>query len=470
MVRASRAIAVGALVSSLIAVLAFVGGIAVALRWGSSLPLVATLGPTSSAQRGTPANVADKFTVFWDVWRLVDQKFYRTEPLDYQKMTYGAIQGMLNTLEDDYTVFEEPQQADATRERMSGQFEGIGAYIEFKDGKLLIVSPIEESPAEKAGILAGDEVVKVDGQELAPQLDGLATNEAAQKAASLIRGAKGTTVNLTIFRSSSNETLAFAIVRDAIPLVSVRGKLLDGNIAYIQMSGFNETTTAELDRALNELLAQQPKGLILDLRNNPGGLLNVAQETLGRFLPGGVALKERFSNGSEQALDVIRSNDDPRAFDMPMIVLTNAGSASASEIVAGALRDRQRATLLGEKTFGKGSVQSVERLGDGSSARITIARWLTPEGREIHKKGIDPTLYVPLLQEEQYKVKLPQNRPIDPESVNDSQLWWALRVLTSTEKPAFPAPTPTTTAQTEEPQPGGTEQSLTATPAETATP
>jgi len=449
MVRVSRAMVVGAFVSTIVACIAFIGGIAVALRWGNALPVVAALGPVGAAQRQTPNNVEDTFRVFWEVWGLVDDKFYHTEPIDYQKMTYGAINGMLKSLGDDYTLFEEPEDAAQTRERMSGQFEGIGAYVEFKDGKLLIVSPIEESPAEKAGIQAGDQVLKVDGVELAPQLEGLDANDASRKAANLIRGPKGTSVNLTIFRSSSNETLELSITRDAIPLISVRQKMLAGNIAYVQLSEFKETTTDELDRALTDVLAQEPAGLILDLRNNPGGLLSTAREALGRFLPGGVALKEQFSDGSTDVLEVIRDGNAPRAFDVPMVVLTNGGSASASEILAGALRDRGRATLVGEKTFGKGSVQSVERLSDGSSARITIAHYLTPNDHEVHKIGISPDVYVPFLQDEQYTVDLPQLRPIDPEAVNDSQLWWALKVLTSSERPSFPTPTPTTTVNGE---------------------
>jgi carboxyl-terminal processing protease len=446
MVRASRAIVVGIFVSTLVAAIAFVGGVAAALRWGSSLPLVATLSPISAAQTVAPASAADDFGVFWEVWRLVDQKFYHQQPLDYQRMTYGAIEGMLKSLDDDYTVFEAPEDAEKTRERMSGQIEGIGAYIEFKDGRLLIVAPIEESPAEKAGILAGDEVLKIDGQPLAPQLDGLDATAASTKAATLIRGEQGTTVTLTIFRSASNETRDYAIVRDAVPLISVRGKLLEGQIAYIQLSSFNATTTAELDKALNELLPQQPKGVILDLRNNPGGLLNVAQETLGRFLPGGIALKEQLNDGQTRELEVIRSASAPQVFDLPLLVLTNGGSASASEVVAGALRDRGRATLIGEKSFGKGSVQSVERLSDGSSARITIAHYLTPDGHEVHKIGLEPALYVPFVAEEQYRVTLPQRRPTDPATVDDSQLWWALRTLIDNERPSFPTPTATPVA------------------------
>jgi carboxyl-terminal processing protease len=460
MVRTSRAILLGALVSGLIACLAFIGGIAVALRWGRELPLVATIA-SSAPSATTPDKAASDFKVFWEVWDLIDTQFYHKEPLNYKNMTYGAINGMLKSLGDDYTGFDEPVDAAERQERLSGQFEGIGAYVEFKDGKLLIVSPIEESPAEKAGILAGDQVLKVDGKELAPELDGSDAEEAASKAATIIRGPKGTPVTLTVFRATTNETRDFTIVRDSIPVISVRSKMLDGNVAYVQVSEFKETTTGQLDRALKEVLAQNPSGLILDLRNNPGGYLNTAREMLGRFVTDGVALKEEFSNGSLTTLDVIRDSGPPRALNVPMIVLTNGGSASAAEIVAGALRDHGRATLVGEKTFGKGSVQALKELSDKSSARITIARWLTPNGYEIHRKGIDPGVYVPFLQDEQYKVELPQRIPTDPTNVNDSQLWWAVKMLTSQQRPDFPLPTPTPSAEDEASQ---------AAPAQTATP
>lgn len=461
MIRTSRAILAGALVSSIVACIAFIGGVAVALRWGQELPLVATLAPPPAA-RSTPASAADDFKVFWEVWQLVDQQFYHKEPLDYKKMTYGAITGMLKSLGDDYTGFDEPSDAAQRQERLSGQFEGIGAYVEYKDGKLLIVSPIEESPAEKAGLLAGDQVLKVDGKEIAPQLDGVDPTEAAGKAATIIRGPKGTPVTLTIFRATTDETREFSIIRDAIPLISVRTKLIAGNVAYLQVSEFKETTTAELDRALVTILEQKPVGLILDLRNNPGGYLHSAREMLGRFLPDGLALKEEFSDGSISDLSITNNGRPPRTLDVPMVVLTNAGSASASEIVAGALQDRERAILVGEKTYGKGSVQVIKELSDKSSARITIARWLTPNGDQIHQKGIAPHVYVPLLDEEQYRVELPQRRPADPASVNDAQLWWAIKVLTSEQRPAFPTPTTTPLADDEVTTPAPT---LTTTPA-----
>ena len=447
MVRTSRAVAVGALVSGLIAILAFVGGIVVAQRWGNRLPQVAAAGSSGTAQASTPDKAEADFKVFWQVWNLVDNRFYHKEPLNYRNMTYGAIEGMLKSLGDDYTFFEEPQAAEQTRERISGQVEGIGAYLEHKDGKLLILSPIEESPAERAGVQAGDQILKVDDIEMATYIDGLEGNEASRKAAELIRGKQGTPVKLTLFRASGNQTFELSIVRDSVPLVSVRSYLLDGNVGYVQVSEFKDTTTGELDRQLKNLMAQQPKGLILDLRNNPGGLLTSGREMIGRFVANGVALQEEFSDGTLENLAIERDSNAADALDIPLIVLTNNGSASASEIVAGALRDHKRAMLLGEKTFGKGSVQSIEPLADNSSLRVTIAHWLTPNGTEIHKKGLEPDYYVPFQQDDQYLIKFPQRRPTDPESAKDSQLWWAVKLLTSGERPSFTAPTPTPSAE-----------------------
>ena len=445
MIRRSRAWAQTVVVALAVAVVAFTAGVVVTLRWGDAFPLAVATTQTASAQRTTPADLRADFAIFWEVWNLVDSKFYHTEPLDRQKMVHGAINGMLASLGDDYTVFEDASAAATTRERIAGQFEGIGAYIDYADDKLTIASPIEGSPAERAGLLTGDIVVKVDSTELAPLLNGLDRNQATTKAVSLIRGPKGSMVQLTVRRPATNETLEFAIRRDAVPLISVRSKLVD-QIAYIQISEFKETTTAELDQALNELLPQQPRGIVLDLRNNPGGLLPTAQDVLGRFLPDGTALIEEFGDGNTQTIAVRRDGSAPTAFDTPMVVLVNGGSASASEIVAGALRDRNRATLLGEKTFGKGSVQSVERLSGGASARITIAHWFTPNRDEIHGKGIEPQYYVPPAQDEQYRVALPQRRAGDPTEVNDAQLWWAIQTLTTDQRPAFPRPTPTDVA------------------------
>jgi carboxyl-terminal processing protease len=444
MVKTSRALWWGALASLLVGLIGFAGGITVAMYWGTTLPLANIFGPATPVQRATPSDLRDRFKIYWETWNLVEKSFFRTQPLEPDEMVYASIEGMLKSLGDDYTYFQRPEEAEQSRESMSGEFEGIGAYIEWKDGQLVIVSPIEGSPAEKSGIQAGDVVLKVDGAELAPQLASLDVDAATQKARSLIRGPRGSQVKLTISRPSTDEILEMEITRATLPQISVQQKLLDNGIAYIQLTQFTGTTISQLDAALKSLLPQKPSGIILDLRNNPGGLLPTAREVIGRFVGEGTALYEEFGNGRFDDLSVIRSGNDPRAFDTPMVVLVNGGAASASEIVAGALRDHRRAILLGEKTFGKGSVQSVNRLSDGSSARITIAQWLTPNKDQIHKVGITPEQVVPFDAGEQYKVTLPQKRPIDPPSVNDSQLWWAVKMLTTSETPPpVPAATPT---------------------------
>ena len=439
MVRKSRAVWWGAAVSLLVGVIAFGSGMAVALMWGGTMPLAGLLGPSSSARQATPGDLRQQFGVYWETWNLVERSFYRKEPLDQQEMVYASIEGMLRSLGDDATVFQRPEQAQQTRVAMSGKWEGIGAYIELKDGQIAIIAPIEESPAERAGLKAGDIILSVDDAELAPLLAEIDPAEATQKAVSLIRGPKGTHVKLHVLRPESGERLEFVITRDALPDISVRARMLDEEVAYIQMSGFNGTTTSQLDKALTTLLPRKPRGIILDLRNNPGGLLTTAREVLGRFLDGGTALYEEFGDGRLDEMPVLRSAGDPLVSDVPVIVLQNGGSASASEIVAGALRDRRRAALVGEKSYGKGSVQSVEQLSDDSSARITTAHWLTPSRMEIHKLGLTPDYLVAPSDDARYKVSIPKVLPNDPETVNDAQLWWAIEMLTGGRRPPIEA-------------------------------
>lgn len=435
MVRRSRAIWWSALVALLVGIISFGSGLAVALEWGGTMPLASILGPARAAQSATPGNLQRDFRVYWEVWNLVERSFYRKQPLNQRDMVYGSIEGMLKSLGDDYTFFQRPDDAEKTRVSMSGKFEGIGAFIEFKDKQIVIVAPIDGSPAARAGLEPGDVVRAVNDADLNGLVASLDANAATQKAIGLIRGPKGTSVKLGIFRPKTNQRLEFVITRDAVPDISVRAKLLESGVGWIQISGFKGTTTGELDKELTALLPRRPRGIILDLRNNGGGLVTSAQEVLGRFLNGGTALLEQFGSGAVEEKPIIRGGNDPRAFDIPMVVLINGGTASASEIVAGALRDRGRAILLGEKSFGKGSVQSVEELSDRSSARITIAHWLTPNRGEIHKVGIMPQYAVPDATDAKYRLTLPQHYPNDPTSTNDAQLWWAVKLLTTGETP-----------------------------------
>ncbi|NNJ12237.1 S41 family peptidase [Chloroflexales bacterium ZM16-3] len=442
MVRISRAIAYGAVASLLVGVIAFFGGWITARAVGSS-PVDTFFA--SVANRGlraqAPANTREDFTVFWDVWDLVQSEFYHQEPLDRQKLVYGAIKGMLGALDDQYTTFQEPDVAAQSRESMQGSFEGIGAYLRMADGEVVIDRPIKGSPALKAGLLPGDVIMGVDGDALAPLIAGMSDAESTAKAAAMIRGPKGSLVTLSIRREAGAQPFDVVITRDEVPIISVNAQMLDNGVAYIQITEFKATTTQLLDEALREVLPEQPRSIVLDLRNNPGGFLTTAQEVLGRFYDG-VALYEEENDGVVKELRTIAGPADVRVYDLPMVVLINGGSASAAEIVAGALRDaRPNTSLLGEKSFGKGSVQNIHQLRDGSSARITIAHWFTPNHSEIHKIGITPEYQVAASDDPQYAVPcLLDHRPADgQQECSDAQLLWGLRLLMGQTPPPPPA-------------------------------
>jgi carboxyl-terminal processing protease len=443
MIRISRALAFGGVAVLLVGVIAFFGGWFTARALGST-PIdtfVVSLG-NQGVRQDVPEDVRTQFKVFWEVWDLVESEFYQTKPIDQQQLIYGAIEGMLLKLDDKYTSFQQPDLAAQSRESMQGKFEGIGAYLRVENGEIVIDRPIKNSPAAKGGILAGDVIVAVDGQQLKPLTEGLSDGDASAKAATLIRGPKGTTVRLTLRRPPATETFDLELVRDEVPLITVYGEMLDDGVAYIQITEFKATTTANLDEVLGELLPQNPRSIVLDLRNNPGGFLTTAQEVLGRFYDG-VALYEEENGGVIKELRTINPPAELRAYNQPMVVLVNAGSASASEIVAGALRDaRPNTTLLGETSFGKGSVQNIHQLSDGSSARITIAHWFTPNRSEIHEIGITPQYVVPASEDPQYTVACVAERrpPEGAETCSDAQLSWSLRFLvTSTPPPPAPA-------------------------------
>jgi carboxyl-terminal processing protease len=445
MIRTSRALWIGFFSCLFVGLCSFFGGWLTARAVGASPvdTLVARV-LNNEARQGTPVALGEQFAVFWDVWDIVESEFYTESELDRQKMIYGAVRGMLASLDDQYTNFQEPELAAQSRESMQGKFEGIGAYLRTEAGTVLIDKPIKGSPAMDAGLQSGDEIVAIDGKEVAAETAGMADAEAVARVAALIRGPKGSRVTLTLRRPPSTETFDVQITRDEVPLVSVNAQMLDNGVAYIQITEFKATTTELLDEALRELMPQNPRSIVLDLRNNPGGFLTTAQEVLGRFYDG-VALYELERGGVEKELRTIGAPSDVRAFDLPMVVLVNGGSASASEIVAGALRDqRPNTTLMGEKSFGKGSVQNIHTLRDGSSARVTIARWLTPNRDAIHTIGIQPQYVVVPSEAAEYSVPCVADRrpPEGQQSCADAQLAWGLRLLTGTVPPEL---VPTTT-------------------------
>lgn len=413
-----------------------------ALGWFSEklLPvggdIAAIIGPGIGANEATPADLREQFGVFWEAWNLVENEFYHQEPLDRKKMIQGAIKGMLGALDDPYTVYQEPNLAALTTEHMKGSQEGIGVYLRLANDQAFIDRPIKNSPATKAGLQAGDEILAIDGVAVGPLIKGLDINKANVEIATRIRGPKGSQVTLTIRRGEA-APFDLMITRDEIAISSVSGQILPDGVAYVRISEFTSTTTEDFDTTMAELLQAKPTSFVLDLRNNPGGYLINAQEVLGRFYDG-VALYQEDATGSTKELPTITSGHTITTGDLPMVVLVNANSASASEIVAGALRDKRPATyLLGEKTYGKGSVQNIHALSDTGSARITFAHWLTPNHTAINKIGITPEFIVPYNQDADNTVPcVLDQRPVEGQAAcADSQLAWSIRFLTNGEQP-----------------------------------
>lgn len=329
------------------------------------------------------------FRLFWDVWDVLKRDYVDKDKLNEKEMFYGAIQGLVDSTGDPYTVFMDPRMSQEFEDDLAGTFEGIGAEIGIRNEILTIVSPLDGAPAEKAGLRAGDKIYAIDGESTA----GISIDEAVRK----IRGQKGTNVVLTISRDGINEAREVTITRGTIVVKSVKTKLREDNIFVIEISNFNDDTYELFSQTVGEIISTNPKAIILDLRNNPGGYLDTAIEVASEWIEDGVIVSEQFSE--EQKNDFL-ARGRARLKDYKTVVLINEGSASASEIVAGALQDYSKASLVGKKTFGKGSVQTLEEFEDGSSVKITVAKWLTPNGNYINEKGILPDYEVDLTNED----------------------------------------------------------------------
>jgi carboxyl-terminal processing protease len=340
-----------------------------------------------SARTAAPASVSpefqEQFQTFWETWSLVDREYYDHGALDAQKLTRGAIKGMLEALGDPHTLYLDPDMSEVSDAELRGGFEGIGVHVDLVDGRLRVVAPIEGSPSEKAGLRAGDYLLQADGKDLA----GLPLLQAVN----LIRGPRGSAVRLLVQRDGWAEPRPFDVTRADVKLESVRTRLLDGNVVYVRINTFAGTTAHDLRAPLDRLLDAHPRGLVLDLRANPGGYLQAALDVASEFIPDGVLLTEEYADGRRE---VFRAKPGGHATEVPIAVLVDHGSASAAEIVAGAIRDRGRGVLVGEQTFGKGTVQHVHALADHSTVRITIARWLTPNEQPLNGVGLAPDLAV----------------------------------------------------------------------------
>lgn len=370
----------------IVATLAVVFAAGYATRWLVSHDAAPGRGSTPTGAAAASSEATVDFGVFWEAWDILQRDFYGEQPAN-QNRTYGAIKGLTQAYDDPYTVFVEPEPRQRERESLSGAFGGIGAWISQDEAGQMVLDPMPGRPAEQAGILKGDVLLAIDGAALDPALsvDGVVE---------LIRGPIGEPVDLTVRREGKAEPLTLAVVRERIETPSVEWRVLEQapQVGYIAIRQFTERTAQELDRAVAELDQQGIERLVVDLRHNGGGLLESSIDVASRFLSDGVVLYERRNNGDEQTY---RVRSAPRAPNWPLVLLVDGATASASEIVAGALQDRGRATLLGEKTYGKGSVQLVYDLSDGSSVHVTVARWLTPNGHEINGIGLTPEQVVP---------------------------------------------------------------------------
>ncbi|WP_226666674.1 S41 family peptidase [Metabacillus litoralis] len=324
----------------------------------------------------------DPFSKLKSTYNLLQENYY--QDVETEKLVEGAIKGMVESLEDPYSVYMDIEEAKSFNENISSTFEGIGAEIQENDGSIIIVSPIKGSPAEEVGLKPKDVITKVDDKSV----EGFSVTEAVM----LIRGEKGSEVNLTVQRPGVGN-LNFTITRDTIPIETVYSEVVEDNIGKIQITKFSESTSEELAKALSELQDKNVKGLIIDLRQNPGGLMDQAIAMSDIFVEKGKNLLQvEYNNGNK---DVYKAQNDV-VIDLPITVLIDGGTASAGEIMAAALNQSAGIPLVGEKTFGKGTVQSAEGFKDNSSVKYTTAKWLTPDGSWIHDKGIEPTVKVVL--------------------------------------------------------------------------
>lgn len=345
-----------------------------------------------------PKEVNIDFKLFWNTWDLLSRTYFDKKALDPNKMFYGAISGMVASLGDPYTVFLPPEQQKISSEELNGSFDGVGIQLGFnKDKRLVVIAPLDGSPAQEAGIKPQDTILKIDDQDTS----GMSLPDAVR----LIRGPKGSQVSLAIFREGESEPKDYKLVRDTIVVKSVELSFKNTEsgkkAAIIKLSRFGEKTNDEWNLAVAESIKASPQAVILDVRNNPGGFLAGAVFIASEFLDEGDVVLQENNNGERTPFKVSREG---KLTKVPLLVLINKGSASASEIVAGALQDRKRARLIGEKSFGKGTIQEAQDLDKGTGIHITVAKWLTPDGRWVNStQGLEPDVKIEMEKEDTTK-------------------------------------------------------------------
>ncbi|MBN2407710.1 MAG: S41 family peptidase [Elusimicrobia bacterium] len=372
-------------------------------------------------------DVEKQLRLFSDAFVLIKENY--VEEITVEELIYGALNGMVDSL-DPYSQFMEPDEADIVKSDTEGEFGGLGIRITTRDGYIVVVTPLPDTPAYRMGIMPGDKIVKIEGEPAG----GISLRDAVKK----LRGPKGTKVAISIDREGEDELLDFTVTRDIIVPEKVYSNIMDNNIGYVRLVEFTEDAPDKLKKALMEFKEKNLDGIIFDLRNNPGGLLNAAVEVSEFFIKKGqliVYTKGRRADQNRQ----FHSSKDPIVGDVPLVVLINKGSASGSEIVAGCIKDISRGLIMGEKSFGKASVQSIIDLEDDSALRLTTAKYYTPSGISIHDKGIDPDIEIPLTkeqriqiikqQEEIYNLPEKEKQEREKEKVSDPQVDRAHDVL-----------------------------------------
>lgn len=324
-------------------------------------------------------------SMLWDVLDMVRDKFYGD--INYQDVVYGAIKGAVAGIGDPYTIFTDPEENKTFFDALDGIYQGIGIEVDVVDGKLVVVAPLKKSPAEVAGILAGDNILSIDNVAV----QGMTLNEAISR----IKGTAGTEVTLTIARKDVEEPKVVKVKREVIKRASTEIEIDENKIATVHIYRFASDTTAGISNLVSQVQKEGVRGIVLDMRNNPGGFLDAGVKVANEFIRSGLIVEQRFKDGTKTEYS---ADGKGKLLDIPVVVLVNKGSASASEIVAGALQDGKRAKILGVPTFGKGSVQEVEAYPDGSALRVTIAHWFTPLGTSISEGGIKPDKIVEAVQ------------------------------------------------------------------------
>lgn len=371
---------------------------------GTLRPKVVVVKGVDNIQNNEIKNV--DFGTYWQVWDLIKNNYLKANEINDQELVYGSAAGLTQALDDPYTVFLKPEDAKRFQDDIKGVFSGIGAEIGIRGDYVVVVAPLKNSPAEKAGLKSGDKILAVDDKGTGNiSLDEVVKN---------IRGKRGTEVVLTILSNGDSKTKEVKIIRDNITVPTAKWEMKEGNIAHLQLFNFNENANNVFADVMNEALRAGAEGLVLDLRNNPGGFLEIAVSIAGIFVnPGEEIVAEEFASGK---LNSFKAQGDPVLKDFPLIILVNKGSASASEILAGALRHYVKATIVGEQTFGKGTVQELKQLADGSTLKITIAHWVLPDSTIIDGNGIAPDVEVKITDE-------------DIEAERDPQLKKALEII-----------------------------------------